>query len=184
MQCGKSIERKNSHARFCSSKCRVYAHRAALRAPALPIDLLNRNRWVRWDRVLRNGTWAKVPFTVDAGKASSTNPATWTSYAAAAASTRGEGLGFVLGDGIGCIDLDHCLIDGALNAPAAAFVGRYPDSFIEVSPSGDGLHIWGLRDEQPGTRRVVDGLSVETYSAGRYITVTGKVFQPGALLPL
>jgi primase-polymerase (primpol)-like protein len=97
---------------------------------------------------------------------------------------RGVGLGFVLSDGIGCIDLDHRIVDGKPNEPAAAFVARYPGSFIEVSPSGDGLHIWGLRDGQPGTRLTVDGLSVETYSTGRYITVTGRVFQRGALLPL
>lgn len=134
--------------------------------------------------MLRKGKLDKVPFTVDAGKASSTNPNTWTSHAAASASDRGVGLGFVLGEGIGCIDLDHCLVDGKANEAAAEFVARYPGSFIEVSPSGDGLHIWGLREEQPGTKRMIDGLSVETYSAGRYITVTGNVFQAGALLPL
>lgn len=169
--CRESLALKNSHARFCSSKCRVCAHRDAQRRPSLPTEMRSIDRWVRWDRDIRNGKWAKVPFTIDAGQASSTNPGTWASYAAASASNRGIDLGFVLGDGIGCIDLDHCLIDGQPNEPAAEFLARYPGSFIEVSPSGDGLHIWGLRDEQPGTRRMVDGLSVETYSAGRDITV-------------
>jgi primase-polymerase (primpol)-like protein len=183
-RCGKGIDRKNSQARFCSSKCRVYTHRDAQRRPSLPIEMTGNDRWVRWDRVRRDGKWAKVPFTIDAGQASSTNPLTWTSYAAASASSRGVGLGFVLGNGIGCIDLDHCLIDGQPNEPAAAFLARYPGNLIEVSPSGDGLHIWGLRHEQPGTKRLIDGLSVETYSTGRYITVTGKVYQQGSLLPL
>jgi hypothetical protein len=38
--------------------------------------------------------------------------------------------------------------------------------------------------EQPGTRKIENGVHIETYSRGRYITVTGNVFQPGKLLPL
>jgi primase-polymerase (primpol)-like protein len=116
--------------------------------------------------------------------ASSTNPETWSSYRDAVASTAGVGIGFVLGDGIGCIDIDHCIIDGQVTPAAMAIVNRYPGNYIETSPSGDGLHIWGLMPEQPGTRKVENTVHVETYSRGRYITITGNVFQPGQLLPL
>lgn len=170
--CGKSIVSRNRQARFCSPRCRVYAHRNPI-----PLQLTSRDRWVRFRA-------DKKPLTVDGLAASSTDPQTWAKYSAARASSAGVGLGFVLGDGIGCLDLDHCLVDGVPTAAAAAFLAKYLHHHIEVSPSGDGLHIWGLRDKLPGTKRTIDGVSVETYSTGRYITVTGNVFQRGALLPL
>ena len=176
--CEKSIVAKNAQARFCSDKCRTYARRASKRQ-VLPAALTSRGRWIRYSDRVR-----KIPLTIDGRNASSTNPQTWSSYAEANASTVGAGLGFVLGDSIGCIDLDHCLIDGELTEAARAFVADYPSHYIEVSPSGDGLHIWGLSDEQPGTRRVIDGLNVERYSTGRYITITRNVYQAGHLLPL
>jgi primase-polymerase (primpol)-like protein len=102
----------------------------------------------------------------------------------AKASTVGAGLGFVLGDGVGCIDLDHCLVNGVPTDAATEVLAAYPGNYVEVSPSGDGLHIWGSAEPEPGTRRVEDGLSVERYSTGRYITVTGSVFRAGTLRPL
>lgn len=84
------------------------------------------------------------------------------------------GLGFVLGDGIGCIDLDHCIIDGRLTAWAIEILDSLPTTYTEVSPSGAGLHVWGLIPERPGRKVRRDGHSVETYSTGRYITVTGN----------
>lgn len=165
---------KHAHARTCSTRCRVAYHR---RAKAFPRELLARDRWVRFDA-------SKRPLTVTGAAASSTNPETWSSHAEAVKSNAGVGLGFVLGDGVGCIDLDHCLNDGVPTVEARRMLDAYPDNYVEVSPSGDGLHVWGLLDEAPGSRRVVDGLSVEVYSVGRYITVTGKVFQPGVLAPI
>lgn len=182
--CGKSIVSKNAQARFCSSKHRVYAHRATRGAPTIPALLRERNRWVRWDEIVRKGRLDKMPLQLSGANASSTAPKTWSSYQDAAASAVGIGLGFVLGDGIGCIDLDHCIIDGKLTPEAQQFVRDYPGHYIEVSPSGDGLHIWGLQKEQGGRRQSIGGLSVERYSVGRYITITGDVYQQGELLPL
>jgi len=53
----------------------------------------------------------KRPVTVDGRPASSTDSTTWTTYEAARASTIDDGLGFVLGDGVGGIDLDHVIDD-------------------------------------------------------------------------
>lgn len=150
--------------RFCSGRCRVASHRAGV-----PAELRERDRWVRRD--------GKRPITTSGAPASSTDSATWTSYAAVQRSAAGDGIGFVLGEGIGCLDLDHCLVDGKPTAECEAFLATLPDTYIEVSPSGDGLHVWGFLPEGPGTRRVVGGVSVERYSVGRYITVTGRRFR-------
>lgn len=165
-QCGNSLDllKPGRVPRFCSTRCRVAFHRSAV-----PTELRSRDRWVAWTTSGR----AKRPIQIDGSPASSTDPSTWTSYARVRAHAR---KGFILGDGIGCIDLDHCLVNGAPNGAAVQFMASLPETYTEISPSGDGLHLWFLMTEAPGTKRTVDGLSVETYSVSRYITVTGKRF--------
>lgn len=114
-----------------------------------------------------------MPVQADGAPASSVDRRTWAPYGRMrAASIKGR-LGFVLGAGIGCIDLDHCLADGVVAPWAQAVLDATPDTYVEVSPSGDGLHVWGLLPERPG-RVVRDGRCIEAYSVGRYMTVTGK----------
>lgn len=143
------------------------AHRAAKRAASIPTELTSRDRWV-------SHTADKRPITADGKPASSTNAATWSPYSQIRDLDR---RGFVLGDGVGCIDLDHCLVDGEPNDAARAFLATLPPTYIEISPSGDGLHIWGRLPEAPGTRQTLGGLSVERYSVGRYITITERPFR-------
>lgn len=176
--CGIGIVTSRADARYCSPAHRVAAHRyRASKIDQIPRELKTRTRWIRH-------TASKVPITVTGTPASSTDPATWTNYQTAKSSQVGVGLGYVLGDGIGCIDLDHCLNNGEPSPAARNFIENYPDNWIEISPSGDGLHIWGTAPESPGTRRSVDGLSIETYTSRRYITVTGNTYRAGDLLPL
>lgn len=88
------------HARFCEPRCRAAAAR---RRRTVPAELTRRPRWIRH-------TARKVPLTIGGATASSTDPSTWSRYSEAAASGKGAGLGFVLnGDGVVCLDLDHCL---------------------------------------------------------------------------
>ncbi|MEO3974361.1 bifunctional DNA primase/polymerase [Streptomyces sp. CAU 1734] len=147
------------------------AHRAA-KADPIPADLRTAGRWIR-----RSAT--KVPLTVDGSAASSTDPQTWSTHEAAFASTAGVGTGFVLSDedDIVCIDLDHCRnrLTGALAPWAADIVRDAGTTYVEVSPSGDGLHIWGRADVRQGRRiRRPGGLAVEIYGTGRYIAMTGR----------
>ncbi|MFE5516496.1 DNA primase [Streptomyces virginiae] len=160
------------HARYCDTRCRSKAHRA--KKTTLPVELTTADRWIR-----RSAT--KVPLTTAGMAASSTNSRTWSTYTDAAASTIGAGLGFVLSDvdDIVCIDLDHCLSsDGALAPWAADIVSRAGATYVEVSPSGDGLHIFGYASVRQGRRiRRADGYAVEVYSQSRYIAMTGRRFQ-------
>lgn len=156
-----------SDARFCSGRCRVAAHREKSRVPQ---ELVERDRWVRRSR-------SKVPLTVENRVASSTDSATWSSYRDARRSKAGVGLGFVLnGDGIACIDLDHCLDGGALAPWAQEIVDKLPPTYVEVSPSGDGLHVFGVADFKGGRKVRVGDHKVEMYADRRYIAVTGQVF--------
>jgi len=138
------------------------------RAGALPRELTSRRRWVRHKR--------KVPLQTSGQVASSTDPATWATYEQACRSRVGDGLGYVLvaGDGIVCLDLDHVLDGGELVPEAAALLARLPATYVEISPSGTGLHVWGRGDLVIGRRTVVDGVRLEVYGDRRYVTVTGR----------
>jgi primase-polymerase (primpol)-like protein len=117
----------------------------------------------------------KVPLTTAGRAASSTDPATWADHATVRDSDAGVGAGFVLnGDGIACIDLDHCLDDGELAAWAAEILASLPPTYTEVSPSGTGLHVWGLATVGTGRKIRRDGTCVEVYDRARYVTVTGR----------
>ncbi len=137
--------------------------------------MTRRRQWVRYsDR--------KVPLSARGPKrapASSTDPETWSSYSAAKRSRAGVGIGFVLSsvDRLVCIDLDHALVDGALTAWARRIVARLPRTYIEISPSGTGLHIWGYGSVGRGRRIRRGDTAVEIYDRGRYMTVTGERFE-------
>ena len=158
---------------YCSGRCRVAAHRVRhADASPLPAALRDCARWVRHDA-------AKRPLTVNGHGASSTNARTWATYAAAHASTVGNGIGFVLSalDDIICLDIDGCLVDDGLAPWAAIILDALPRrTYVEVSPSGSGLHVWGLGRLDRGRVVSVDGGKVEIYSTGRYITVTERPY--------
>ena len=153
-----------SDARFCSTKCRVYFSRTGV----VPKVLTSRARWIRFSE-------SKVPLRVSGGNASSTDSSSWSSYGVAVKSRVGVGVGFVLnGDGIACYDLDHCFVDGSPTVEAVEFVRSVNPFYVEVSPSGDGLHAWVFAERSKGFRRRIGGLNVEFYSDARYLTVTGR----------
>lgn len=159
--CGLQLESR-AGTRFCSTACRVRSHRGAL----VPLRMRRAPRWIRHR--------AKVPKTITGRPASSTNPATWSTFDQARACDVGDGLGFVLAaDGIACIDLDHCLDGGVLADWARDVLNMAGPTFVEVSPSGTGLHVFGLGSVGKGFRR--DG--VEAYDRGRYMTITGRRFE-------
>lgn len=178
--CGKTLpehQGRGRRRRFCSDMCRQRAHRAGRTLP-VPADMAMADRWLRWKLVHRGDGTSKRPLTFDGSQGSSTDPTTWSPLPVVEESTVGDGLGFALGGGFACIDLDHCydargyLADWArmLTAPV---LGR---TWIEISPSGDGLHIWGRCGERKGVK--VRGLmDVEAYSQGRYMTYTGHAWR-------
>lgn len=125
-----------------------------------------------------------MPVRANGQAASSTDPSTWCTLADLKDSKR---RGFVLGIEIAgkrlvCVDLDHCLAGGVLTVPAAKFLAACPPTWVEVSPGGDGLHVWGLASRRPARSVFVrDGQAVEIYESGRYITVTGERWEDAPL---
>ena len=155
----------------------------------IPYALRSAPRWGVWRYEERDGKATKVPYSVVTGKrASSTNPADWTSFDLAAAyflrQRRHDGLGFVLGAGWAGVDLDKCRNPetAELTAWAAKIVSDLA-SYTETSPSGTGVKIFvrgalpeGISGRRKGKLPAYDGSDegvIEAYSAARYFTVTG-----------
>lgn len=86
-------------------------------------------------------------------------------------------MGFVLnGDGVVCIDLDDCL-DGAEVAPwARNILDKLPPTWVEISLSRRGLHVWGVADFKGGRKLRADGKKIEIYGDKRFICVTSATF--------
>ena len=166
-QCSAYIEIKHGRRpKFCSGKCRQRAHRER-RSQIERLKSLSVGRWVRAS--------GKRPIMVDGSAASSTNPATWASFAEVQ-SGDGDGFGVVLdGSGLGCFDFDNCFDGGVLKPAVRDFIAgiAYPIVYVERSVSGNGLHVFVEAKKQRGFRR--DG--VEFYSWGRFIRMTLDSFK-------
>jgi primase-polymerase (primpol)-like protein len=90
----------------------------------------------------------------------------------------GVGFVFVKDGGIVGVDIDHCLdpATGEPNETAADILAMIPPTYIEVSPSGTGLHIF-LKGAMPEGGCKNTKTAVEMYAHSRYFTMTGKSYQ-------
>ena len=144
----------------------------------IPDELTRCPQWLVWRREVVDGRPTKIPYRSAAPtvKASTTDPATWSTYQAAvlAAAARDiAGIGFVFSDGdpFAGIDIDHCIdAEGAIDPKTAAIL-RTLDSYAEVSPSGTGVHCI-IRARLNGGRRRAGNF--ESYDTGRYFCMTGR----------
>ena len=141
-------------------------------------------RWVIWrDEVNEDGKTTKPPYQSlkRSSGASTTKPVTWSSYDDAVDNApKGGGIGFVLGDVYGGMDLDNCRDEEGNNEEwAQDILDRAGNScYVELSPSGKGYHIIGLVEGDA----LPDGAKIVKFARGhmelyrkspRYFTVTG-----------
>ena len=146
----------------------IQTTRKPINFDAIPQQLKDIDRWVMW-----KGN--KIPYCAKHKKAaSSTDPETWESFTSVKIwyeTGDYSGVGFVLSDDddILCIDLDNKEGDPAKLEEYKQFAQTF-DTYAEISPSGNGIHIWGL-GKKPGNKcRRGDA---ELYGRLRYMTVTG-----------
>lgn len=144
-----------------------------------------RNQWINW-RVEDRGESkpAKVPYDATSGQRIDPHatPAAWLPYDLARALD--SHIGFVLTDAdpYFCIDLDHAYRSPGLDATgeplpatwsatALDTLARFPGAYVEVSYSGDGLHI--IARGTPPDGHSTRGPEVELYTRLRFIAITG-----------
>lgn len=157
-------------------------------AVAPPLEMQTARRWLLWARETRikpNGESVdvKVPRYIDGSRRRgdlNTDAASLVTYAEAVAALAlwgFAGLGFALGDGWQGIDFDHCDTRPELAALAHELPG-----YVELSPSGTGVHAIGF-----GAAFDVLGANasgIEAYCGGRFFTFTGWAIRPGPLVDL
>ena len=165
--CEASFESTGARGRtptFCSAACKQKSYRAR-RQRIEKLKALASNRWTR--------AAGKRPIMVDGSPASSTNQATWSSWDAVQESSAGDGFGVMLGDGLACIDLDHCFDDsGELLPWASSAIESVQPVFIERSVSGDGVHVFHEQAPVKYRRDVFGVGQVEWFSHSRFIRCT------------
>ncbi len=147
----------------------------------IPHELRQLNQWVTWrckPPAKPGEKPRKVPTIAGTSRqASSTDPATWRTYAeAVAAVERGtaDGIGIVVTDDdpITGVDLDNCrdAETGEIAPWAMEIIERF-NTYTESSPTGTGVHIIG-RGVKPGTD-CRKSAQIECYDHARYFTMTG-----------
>jgi hypothetical protein len=157
-------------------------------------ELQAEKRWVLWRlEMVRNNRGelvpTKVPYQRNGAHASSTDRGTWCSYPDAQAAVNSfTGVGVMMGEGLGCVDLDHCVDPNTGKiAPWAREIIIGLDSYSEFSPSGTGVHILGEDIALPGKgrKRPYETGAVELYDTARFLTFTGRWLPkaPADILP-
>jgi primase-polymerase (primpol)-like protein len=149
----------------------------------IPEELTALRQWIIWRFEDRGGPKpTKVPHTTMGYRASATNPEHWSTLDAVlrAADRPGfaDGIGFVFtADDPYCgIDLDNVWKGDADEGPrwAREILDRFADTYLEESPSGQGVKIWcRAKASRCGAWKIEDG-SIEIYDRSRFFTVTTR----------
>jgi hypothetical protein len=146
----------------------------------IPMEMRVRPQWVGWKLEERQDKVTKIPVNPNDGRNAATDrPSTWGTFEDAVAAVPKYGLagiGFVFTekDPFVGIDLDRCFdpVSAKIEESAKRCVSRF-ESYTEVSPSGNGLHIIVKGSLPAGGRRKGQ---IEIYDQGRYFTFTGNAF--------
>jgi primase-polymerase (primpol)-like protein len=181
----------------------------AISAENVPEELRERPQWVCWRYEERDSKPTKVPYQPNGKRASVTDLMTWSAFYECygridgltktpanlgrfEAVTHFEAVGAPIFDGIGFvfssadpfvgIDLDDCRDPetGEIASWAQKMIARVQEGYVEVSPSGWGVHIivegtvrdGGMRKKVLRQGDLVG--EIEMYSRGRFFTITGK----------
>src|SRR5262245_6078280 len=127
--------------------------------PKALAPLIERPQWCVWRWTQKpDGKWQKPPFMApEPDRHASTNdPSTWTDYATALATVQAgtaDGLTYILtaDDPFGAFDLDHCrcLVTHSIDVWAQNYLQAAVNTYQEITPSGEGVRIWGFADGGP-----------------------------------
>ena len=136
--------------------------------------------WVVWKLVPKKDRFTKVPYSAKTGtRASTTDSRTWATFPEALEaleSGKYGGIGFVLssGDPFVAFDFDDCRDPetGEVDEDVLQFIRRFKNRYVEVSPSGTGLHLITHGKLLGGTKKG----GYELYGVERYMTFTGEVY--------
>ena len=130
-------------------------------------------RWVNWRFETREDKKTKVLCMPNGRNAKSNDSSTWRTFSeTVAAQDRFDGVGIVFDGTMLGIDLDHCIENEALLPEVEAFVDK-AETYVEISPSGTGLHVILKLAASLKLERNRSG-NYECYTENRYFTFTSN----------
>jgi hypothetical protein len=162
--------------------------------PRALAPLSARDQWCIWRwELTEKGRWQKPPFQARDPQrhASTSDPSTWATYSTALAAVQaghGDGISYVLttDDPFGAIDLDHCrcATTHSIDTWAQNWLDTGRNTYSEVTPSGEGIRIWGFADGDPVNKKytlTIDDKSIAAemfMRAPKALTITGLTLDP------
>ncbi|MCI8620602.1 MAG: AAA family ATPase [Clostridia bacterium] len=146
----------------------------------MPESMKKLDNWCYWNlEKTADGKTTKIPKNCKTlGNAQTNNPSTWSSLKYAQEhfkQSKYTGIAFMLPQdkSITMIDLDHCIENGEINKTAKRIVDMFSNTYIEVSQSGTGIHIF-CYGTVPTSIHVKE---IEMYSNVRFCATTGQAIQ-------
>lgn len=150
-------------------------------------EIISMRRWLLWTEARRNDETTKQPIApwITGNYYTPINahdPNNWTTYDIANQYLKEHGnenigLAIDLGDGIVGIDLDKCIDENGRFTKEAEDIVSMTDSYVEISPSGKGLHILGFGAIPKALIHRKGNFNLEIYSDGRFFTFTGRAMK-------
>ncbi|WP_207688598.1 phage/plasmid primase, P4 family [Desulfonema limicola] len=145
----------------------------------IPEEIKNLPQWVAWKGELKeNKKLSKKPINpLNGSYAETNNPETWGTFEESLAyceqnNLQGVGFVFTAEDPYVGIDLDNCLDpETDTFTPEVSEIVKMFNSYTEISPSGNGLHIF-VKGNIPKSRNG----EIEIYDQGRFFTITGELY--------
>lgn len=158
----------------------------------IPDSMKQRNNWILWSkRQGKNGEFTKVPISPNTLTPCASNDISnfqsfeYVQKQLEINRNQGiSGIGFCLDNLEICIDLDHSLDQNKKPFSwASEILKLFPDTYIEISQSGEGLHIfvYGNKLFKECKFGLISGGSVEIYQHNRFIAMTGDLFQDSSI---
>ena len=146
----------------------------------IPEEMKRQKNWVAWILKQNRNNPArmdKIPVNaVTKEFAQSDNPETWCKFEIAleyAVKNKLNGIGFMLKPPFIGVDIDHCVDEQGNLSPLAQEIVEKLNTYVEISPSGTGLHLF-CKGELPPKDRKNSDLGLEIYTEGRFLTFTAN----------
>lgn len=151
----------------------------------IPKFMQEHGKFCLWKLEMKSGKSKpdKIPYRINGKRADATNPQYYASFDEV---VDAYAKGGYAGIGIGCfeplrlVDVDDCVANGTLDSRGQDIVDTL-DSYTELSPSGNGIHIFILVDgfAYGSERYYINNRNThaEVYSpdvTGKFLTLTGK----------
>jgi primase-polymerase (primpol)-like protein len=153
--------------------------------PDVPDSLGELDQWILWayEFVPGKDEAQKIPYSARTRrKCDHTDSHVWASFSYCCSVYRrfpfdfsGLGFEFTASDPHCGVDLDDCLdVDRNPKPWARPILERFADTYMEVSPSNDGIKVFCKGEVPKGIHVPVHDGAIGLYSSGRFFAVTGN----------